>query len=225
MYCINCGAKIENNVNACAVCGTPVVKANAAFAGQPAAGSAAYVAPITDVASGQHYASWEYVRTTVRNDLSTVTTDCYGSLGYELTGVKNDEMRHVTTLSFRRSRKLHGKAQLVKIQRTMDDLIASIADMEGEKTRKGSLRALTLGIVSALVLGVGMCCTMVWTGLMIPGIIIGVIGIIGCVAAYLLYRSTCAKEAERINPRIEAAYDSLATACEEAQAVLRPQQA
>lgn len=35
-----------------------------------------------------------------------------------------------------------------------------------------------LGIVGALVLGVGMCMTMVWQGLMIPGIIVGIVGIV-----------------------------------------------
>lgn len=35
-----------------------------------------------------------------------------------------------------------------------------------------------LGIGAALVLGVGMCMTMVWQGLMIPGIVVGIIGIV-----------------------------------------------
>lgn len=35
-----------------------------------------------------------------------------------------------------------------------------------------------LGIIGALVLGVGMCMTMVWSGLMIPGIVVGIVGII-----------------------------------------------
>lgn len=35
-----------------------------------------------------------------------------------------------------------------------------------------------LGIVGTLVLGVGMCMTMVWQGLMIPGIVVGIIGIV-----------------------------------------------
>lgn len=34
------------------------------------------------------------------------------------------------------------------------------------------------GIVGALVLGVGMCMTMVWEGLMIWGIVVGIVGII-----------------------------------------------
>lgn len=35
-----------------------------------------------------------------------------------------------------------------------------------------------LGIVGALVLGVGMCMTMVWQNLMVPGIVVGVIGLV-----------------------------------------------
>lgn len=34
------------------------------------------------------------------------------------------------------------------------------------------------GIFSTIVFGVGMCMTMVWEGLMIPGIIVGIVGII-----------------------------------------------
>ena len=39
-----------------------------------------------------------------------------------------------------------------------------------------------LGIVGALLLGVGMCLTMVWgSGLMIPGILVGCVGLLVCV--------------------------------------------
>ena len=37
---------------------------------------------------------------------------------------------------------------------------------------------VALGVIGALVLGVGMCMTMVWEGMMIWGIIVGVIGIV-----------------------------------------------
>lgn len=41
-----------------------------------------------------------------------------------------------------------------------------------------TIGTIVLSIVGVLVLGVGMCMTMVWEGLMIPGIIVGVVGII-----------------------------------------------
>ena len=37
--------------------------------------------------------------------------------------------------------------------------------------------AVLLGVVGALVLGVGMCMTMVWS-MMIPGIVVGIVGIL-----------------------------------------------
>lgn len=41
-----------------------------------------------------------------------------------------------------------------------------------------SIGIVIYGIVGTLVLGVGMCMTMVWEGLMIWGIVIGIIGIV-----------------------------------------------
>lgn len=206
MYCMNCGNELKAGAKACEVCGVMIP-----------AGSAE--APSFNSERPTHN-SFEYTRTVVNSDLVTVASDCYENLGWEITGVAKNGTNHSSTLSFRRNRKVKGKAQLVKLQRKMDDLLATLADLESEKTRKATIQAMVLGILAALVLGVGMCCTMVWADtLMVPGIIIGVIGLIACAANYVLFRKTVAKETERINPRVEAAYDSLATLCEEAQAV------
>lgn len=216
MYCPNCGNEILEGANACTACGTLVADGASRAAGAPWAadgGGSAQRQP--------RYSSYEYARTTVRSDLATVATDCYESLGFEMTGSKESPASGTTSLAFRRSRKVRGKAQLSKLQRTVDDLLGSIASMEAEKTRKARTRAIALGTVSALVLGVGMSCTMVWENLMAVGIAVGVLGIVGCFLAFLSYRKTVAAETARINPRIEGAYDQLATVCEEAQAILR----
>jgi len=41
-----------------------------------------------------------------------------------------------------------------------------------------TVRAVALGIVGALLLGLGMCMTMVWEGLLIWGILVGIVGIL-----------------------------------------------
>lgn len=41
-----------------------------------------------------------------------------------------------------------------------------------------TIATVLLGILGALALGVGMCMVMVWKNLMLPGIIIGVVGIV-----------------------------------------------
>lgn len=53
--------------------------------------------------------------------------------------------------------------------------------MQGKPAIQWNAKAIgtiIFGIVGALVLGVGMCMTMVWEGLMIPGIVVGMIGIV-----------------------------------------------
>ena len=53
--------------------------------------------------------------------------------------------------------------------------------MQGKPAVRWSARAVglvALGIVGAVGLGVGMCMTMVWEGLLIPGIAVGIVGIV-----------------------------------------------
>ena len=67
-----------------------------------------------------------------------------------------------------------------------------------------------MGVVGCLLLGVGMCCTMVWTGeLFIPGIIIGLAGIALVAAAYPVYSRITRKEREKIAPEILKLTDEL----------------
>lgn len=219
MYCKYCGNRLEGDAAFCEKCGRPV-EITSAFVTNPTNTEDGPEGG-ERVWSGGGYQSYEYARTTVSRDLSQVAIDCYGGLGYELTGQQETAVGKQTTLSFRRSRKVRGKAQLAKIQRVMDDSLASISRLENEKGRTATMRASMLGILAALVLGVGMCCSMVWDGLMAIGVVVGIVGIAGCVGAYFLYRKTYATESAHRNPKIEELYDLIATQCEEAQAVLR----
>ena len=75
--------------------------------------------------------------------------------------------------------------------------------LDESATKPGTIAAITVGIISTLVLGVGMCCTMVWgETLFIPGIIIGLIGIAGDIAVYPLYTHITKKQREKIAPEI-----------------------
>lgn len=53
--------------------------------------------------------------------------------------------------------------------------------MEGKpavRMNAKTVGTVLFGIVGALVFGIGMCMTMIWTDLMIQGIIVGIIGIV-----------------------------------------------
>lgn len=71
--------------------------------------------------------------------------------------------------------------------------------LDHQVNQKATMFAIAFGIVSALVLGLGMCLTMVWAEqFFYLGIVIGVVGII-CVSLTLpLYRRVLAKERHKV---------------------------
>lgn len=82
--------------------------------------------------------------------------------------------------------------------------------LDASATQKATMYAIIVGVIGALILGAGMSCCMVWTNsLLIPGIVIGVIGMAVLAVAYPLYNRTLKKERERIAPEILRLTDEL----------------
>lgn len=91
-----------------------------------------------------------------------------------------------------------------------EDKMEQLRRLDRSVTKKGTTVSLAVGIIGALILGIGMCCTMVWSGIwFIPGIVIGVIGIVLVSCAYPLYSRVTKMERERIAPEIIRLTDEL----------------
>ncbi len=86
---------------------------------------------------------------------------------------------------------------------TGEDKLARLRRLDEGCTGKATAISLIAGILGTLVLGVGMCCVLVWGGgWFIPGIVIGVVGIAVLCCAYPLYHRVLEKERQRIAPEI-----------------------
>lgn len=82
--------------------------------------------------------------------------------------------------------------------------------LDASATQKATMYAIIVGVIGALILGAGMSCCLVWTNsLLIPGIVIGIIGMMVLAVAYPLYNRTLKKERERIAPEILRLTDEL----------------
>lgn len=85
-----------------------------------------------------------------------------------------------------------------------------LRQLDESATRPGTIAAVTLGVIGALLLGVGMSCTMVWdTSLFVPGVIIGITGIALGIAAYPVYSRVTKKRREKLAPEILRLTDEL----------------
>lgn len=89
------------------------------------------------------------------------------------------------------------------------DKMEQLRQLDRCATRKGSTISILLGGISSLILGVGMCCSMIWTAYFTIGIVIGVVGLAGVAAAFPLYNFITKKERERIAPQLIALSNEL----------------
>ena len=90
-----------------------------------------------------------------------------------------------------------------------EDKMERLRRLDRSVTRAGTVASVIVGTISTLVFGFGMCCTMVWDGLMLPGITIGVAGMIGIASAYPLYTHVTKKQREKVAPEIIKLSDEL----------------
>lgn len=78
-----------------------------------------------------------------------------------------------------------------------------LRQLDAGVNRKATVYALTVGIVGALILGTGMSCCMVWGGgWLVPGIIVGILGMAILGLAYPVHGQVLKKERERIAPEV-----------------------
>lgn len=89
------------------------------------------------------------------------------------------------------------------------DKMEQLRRLDAGVTQKATILSLVVGIVGALILGVGMCCCLVWTNLFVLGIVVGIIGIAAVSTAYPLYNYVTKKEREKIAPEIIRLTDEL----------------
>lgn len=83
------------------------------------------------------------------------------------------------------------------------DKMELLRKLDKKVTQKGTMVSLIIGIIGALVLGVGMCCVLVWADdWFVAGIIIGVIGLIITAVAYPMYQKITKEEKEKLAPEI-----------------------
>ena len=97
-----------------------------------------------------------------------------------------------------------------------EDKMKRLRRLDQRATQTAQIWALVLGVVGALIMGTGMSLVMTDIGAaiglsapLIPGIVIGVIGMIPVAFAYPTYNRVLKKERQRIAPEILRLSDEL----------------
>ena len=93
-----------------------------------------------------------------------------------------------------------------------EDKMENLRKLDKSAESRGTAFALVIGNIGTLLLGIGMCCTMVWGSaiiIMVVGILIGIPGILLMISAYPAYKKVTLKQREKIAPQIIALSNEL----------------
>lgn len=84
-----------------------------------------------------------------------------------------------------------------------EDKMQKIRKMDTHVTNKATMISIITGVIGVLILGTGMCCCMVWQGKwFIPGIAVGILGMLAIGLAYPVYQYIAEKERGKIAQEI-----------------------
>lgn len=171
----------------------------------------------------KEFISYEYKTVSVKAKDQTKAMDMYEAFGWEITGTAS-AVTGDTTLSLKRNRNLLHKQELNKLERQAEDTFATINGLERSKTLVASVFAYIFGCFAALVLGGGMCLTMLIEGSIpafVGGVILGVAGIALCGVNYVIYKKLVEKKTKSLLPVIDQTEEKLANTLEKGNDLLR----
>lgn len=108
------------------------------------------------------------------------------------------------------------KAIRKKYEAPEENKMEQLRRLDASVTQKATVRSMTVGIIGALIMGLGMSIAMTDIGAvfgsflsMMIGIVIGIVGIVFVCLAYPTYHRTLKAERERIAPEVLRLSDEL----------------
>lgn len=123
-----------------------------------------------------------------------------------------DQSNHTQTFEFTYSAREQEEVRRIreKYMPTQPDKMEQLRRLDRSVTQKGTWISIVVGVIGTLIMGLGMCCCMVFADVwFIPGIIIGLLGIGTLALAYPVYNRITQKERERLAPQILELTDEL----------------
>lgn len=169
------------------------------------------------------FVSYEYRTVTIKAKDQSKAMDMYEAFGWEITGT-TPALVDGATLSLKRDRKQRHKQELTKLERQAENVFNTINGLEKSKTRGASIFAYIFGALATLILGGGMCLTMLIKDSIpafVGGVVLGLIGIALCGVNYFIYKKISEKKTRQILPVIDDNEEKLANILEKGNDLLR----
>ena len=182
------------------------------------------------------FVAYEYLSVNVVGDKEALAIDCYENFGWKLTSsVNNNGLvdkedyyinnsnvngNRLVNLKFKRDRKIPNKAKVVALQKKYENCLKELSRLEKEPNSKGTFYAVITSIIGTIFLAISVFCIMSVKPIYFLGFMIGIIGLVGWILAYPVYKKVKIKQEEINVSLIEEQYNIIYDSCEQAQKAL-----
>ena len=115
-----------------------------------------------------------------------------------------EENNEIFTYTYSARQQEEVRRILQKYTPPQEDKMELLRRLDKSAQQPGTIAGIALGVCGTLMLGLGMCCTMVWTGVFALGVAVGCTGIAVLALAYPMFLHLTKRRRAQLAPQIEA---------------------
>lgn len=178
----------------------------------------------------REYTTYEYRTIDVPLDKEQLYRDLYRNFGWiiepDVTAPKAPGVNAKVNvpgrrkISMKRDRRLKNREELSGLQRTCEQALENIDSLERSKTSRASIMAYTIGVIGTVFLALAVFDMSGYLALGVPIMLIcSVLGVIGWILPYVVYRSIVRSRTRAVAPQIDQNYEIVYDTAEKAGAL------
>ena len=131
--------------------------------------------------------------------------------------IKDHDSDTQTELTFKRDKRIEGKAELVRLQAQFENYARGIESLENTKSFGARIAAYVIALIGTAFMA-GSVFAML-AGMIPLTVILAIPAFVGWVLPYFIFRSMTSKRTKTVEPQIEKQYDGIYDVCQQASSV------
>lgn len=171
---------------------------------------------ITEAAT---FTAYEYTALRVPRSKEALYRDTYEAFGWTVDAYDTAlTAAGSVTLNLKRDRRLGNRDVLLELQRSAEDSLQAINQLEKSPTTVAGAASISVGVLGAALFAGAVFAMQ--ADLLVLEIVLGALGAIGWALPWFLNRTVKNRQAARLAPRIAREYDALQDSCQRAVSLL-----
>lgn len=180
--------------------------------------------------SENKFIGYEYRTISVPKDKASVYLDGYQNFGWEPEGGEEaaaangqsvlPSVSSMTTLRFKRDRKIRNKAELTRLQRQFDACVEEIVNLERSKTTKAMIVSLSVGVIGCAFMAGSVFAVTAAIPQVVLSAVLAVPGFVCWILPFFLHQNLRTKRTAVVNPLVDKKYDEIYDVCEKGNSLL-----